>query len=160
MPGEDEKKERRAAMLPKHLILAVGVLFLAVTVVSCGSPAGTTSGAIPAPVVANRSGVLLISVQAVNFARNAAAGTTPGGPLISREQANAALAQAGQMLRELEAKNPAIEQDNPTLAYVLERPDDHFVVKPVVLGLTDGSVYEVLAGLSLNELVVVGVQPG
>jgi hypothetical protein len=64
------------------------------------------------------------------------------------------------MLRELEVKNPDIEQDNPTPAYVLERPDEHFVVKPVVLGLTDGSVFEVLAGLPLNELVVVGVQAG
>ena len=64
------------------------------------------------------------------------------------------------MLRELAVKHPDIEQDNPTPAFVLERPDEHFVVKPVVLGLTDGSVYEVLADLSFNELVVVGIQPG
>jgi hypothetical protein len=80
MSGEDKKKEGRATMSPKYLILAVGVLFFALIVVSCGSPAGTSKSAIPAPVVANRSGVLLISVQAVNFARNAAAGTTSGVP--------------------------------------------------------------------------------
>lgn len=158
---EDKQKEKKAAWSLRHLAFAVSVLCLALASVSCGSTAGTTSGSIPASsVAASSSGGLLISASAINFARNAVAGSAQGDPLISREQANAALAQANHMLSELEAKNPAIKQDNPIAAYVIERPDNHFIAKPVVLGLTDGNVYEVLAGLSPNEIIVVGQQSG
>jgi hypothetical protein len=64
------------------------------------------------------------------------------------------------MLNQLEVQNPNIQNDNPTPAFVLERPDNNFVIKPVVLGLTDETVYEVLGGLSANELVVVGAIRG
>jgi multidrug efflux pump subunit AcrA (membrane-fusion protein) len=110
--------------------------------------------------VVQRPNVLLIPVSAVNFARNAVAGTTPGGRLISPQEAGSALAQARQMLNQLEVQNPNIQNDNPTPAFVLERPDNNFVIKPVVLGLTDETVYEVLSGLSANELIVVGAIRG
>lgn len=42
-------------MSPKHLFFAVGVLLLALTVVSCGSTAGTTSGGSTPTVPATRS---------------------------------------------------------------------------------------------------------
>jgi hypothetical protein len=157
---EDKKKEWRSVLLLRHLILAVGVLFLVLTDMSCGSTEETSSGSVPAPVVVSSSGGMLISASAINFARNAVVGDPPGDPLISREQANAALAQASRMLSELEAKNPAIVGENPIAAYVIEHPDDHFIAKPVVLGISDRSFYEVLAGLSPGEIIVVGVQSG
>jgi HlyD family secretion protein len=110
--------------------------------------------------VVQRLTVLLIPVSAVNFARNAVAGTTQGGPLISRQEASSALAQARQMLNQLEVQNPDIQNDNPNPSYVLERSGNRFVIKPVVLGLTDETVYEVLAGLSPNEVIVVGALRG
>ncbi len=48
----------------------------------------------------------------------------------------------------------------PTPAFVLERVNGKWVVKPVVLGLTNGTAYEVLAGLSAGETLVTGQQGG
>jgi HlyD family secretion protein len=110
--------------------------------------------------VAQRSNVLLIPSSAVNFARTAATATNGQPALINRSEANSAMNQARQILQELQNANPNIVNDNPIPAYVLERPDNQFLVKPVVLGLTDGIVYEVLSGLSPNETIVVGSTVG
>src|SRR5439155_815295 len=69
-------------------------------------------------VVVQRPNVVLIPVTAINFAR------TVNGipPLITTQQASAALAQARQMRTELLNQNPAVAQDNPIPAYVLEQP--------------------------------------
>ena len=105
--------------------------------------------------VVQRSNVLLIPVNAVNFARAA-----PSIKLISPQQAASALAKASLMLQQLQIENPAISMDNPVPAFVLEQSNGQFVVKPVVLGLTDGTNYEVLEGLVLGETIVVGTQSG
>jgi len=105
--------------------------------------------------VVQRSNVLLIPVNAVNFAR-----TAPTIGLISSQQAASALGKASLMLRQLQIENPAISVDNPVPAFVLEPSNGRFVAKPVVLGLTDGTNYEVLEGLSLGETIVVGVHTG
>src|SRR6266487_3906893 len=105
--------------------------------------------------VVQRSNVLLIPVNAVNFAR-----TAPNIGLISSQQAASALGKASLMLRQLQIENPAISVDNPVPAFVLEPSNGRFVAKPVVLGLTDGTNYEVLEGLSLGETIVVGVHTG
>jgi HlyD family secretion protein len=113
-------------------------------------------------IVVQRPNVLLIPVNAVNFARTAT-GTVNGiPPLITSEQASSALAQARQMLTELQNENPSISQDNPIPAYVLERPGDQtaFIPVPIVLGLTDDTFYEVLKGLSPGEIIVAGAQRG
>lgn len=110
--------------------------------------------------VAKRSNVLLIPVNAVNFARAAATANSAAPMLISQQQAASALIQANQMLQQLQIENPGISKDNPTPAFVLEQSNGTFVVKPVVLGLTDGTSYEVLAGLVQGETIVVGVQRG
>ena len=105
---------------------------------------------------------MLIPVNAVNFARTAT-GTVNGiPPLITNEQASSALAQARQMLTQLQNENPSISQDNPIPAYVLERPlgQTAFITVPIVLGLTDDTYYEVLKGLSPGEIIVVGAQRG
>jgi HlyD family secretion protein len=110
--------------------------------------------------VAQRTNVLLIPVNAVNFARAAATVNSAAPMLISQQQAASAQIQAGQMLQQLQIQNPAISKDNPTPAFVLEQSNGTFVVKPVVLGLTDGTSYEVLAGLAQGETIIVGVQRG
>jgi len=110
--------------------------------------------------VAKRSNVLLIPVNAVNFARAAASINSAAPMLISQQQAASAQNQAGQMLQQLQIQNPGISKDNPTPAFVLEQSNGTFVVKPVVLGLTDGTTYEVLAGLAQGETIIVGVQRG
>ncbi len=110
--------------------------------------------------VAQRTNVLLIPVNAVNFARAAATVNSAAPMLISQQQAASAQNQASQMLQQLQIQNPAISKDSPTPAFVLEQSNGTFVVKPVVLGLTDGTTYEVLAGLAQGETIIVGVQRG
>src|SRR6266487_2295068 len=113
-------------------------------------------------VVVQRPNVVLIPVNAINFARTAT-GTINGiPPLITTQQASAALAQARQMRTELLNQNPAVAQDNPIPAYVLEQPAGRtaFITVPVVLGLTDDTYYVVLQGLSPGDIIVVGAQRG
>jgi len=113
-------------------------------------------------VVIQRPNVVLIPVNAINFARTAT-GTVNGiPPLITTQQASAALAQARQMRTELLNQNPAVAQDNPVPAYVIEQPAGRtaFITVPVVLGLTDDTYYVVLQGLSPGDIIVVGAQRG
>ena len=109
--------------------------------------------------VGRRTHILLIPVKAVNFARTSTvANTATGTPvLISQEQVTAALDQASRMLQQLQHQHPAIASENPTPAFVLQQSGGQFLAKPVVLGLTDGTNYEVLAGLSPGETIIVGV---
>jgi HlyD family secretion protein len=113
-------------------------------------------------VVVQRPNVVLIPVNAVNFARTAT-GTVNGiPPLITTSQASSALAQARQLRTQLINENPSAAQDNPIPAYVLEQPAGQttFIAVPVVLGLTDDTYYVVLQGLSPGDIVVVGAQRG
>ncbi len=98
-------------------------------------------------------------MNAVNFARTSTVANTATGAaaLISQEQVAAALGQARQMLQQLQYQHPAIAAENPTPAFVLQQTAGQFIAKPVVLGLTDGTNYEVLAGLSPGETIIVGV---
>ncbi|HEY6409407.1 MAG TPA: efflux RND transporter periplasmic adaptor subunit, partial [Ktedonobacteraceae bacterium] len=113
-------------------------------------------------IVVQRHNMLLIPVNAVNFARTATRSINNIPALITDDQAKSALAQARQMLVVLQNENPSISQDNPIPAYVLERPDGQtaFIPVPIVLGLTDDTFYEVLKGLSPGEIIVVGAQSG
>jgi HlyD family secretion protein len=111
--------------------------------------------------VARRVNVLLIPVNAVNFAHTASTpSTSPNAPppLISADQVRVAQSQARQMFLQLQRQNPTLAlTENATPTFVLEQKNGQLIAKPVVLGLTDGTHYEVLAGLSLGELVIVGV---
>jgi multidrug efflux pump subunit AcrA (membrane-fusion protein) len=103
-----------------------------------------------------RSHVPLIPVSAVSFAQKA---VVTG--LITRDQAQNALASARQMSSDLlRRRGPGAWQDDPNPTYVLERVNDQWVVKPVVLGVTEGTSYEVLAGLSTHDSIVSGEQRG
>jgi HlyD family secretion protein len=115
--------------------------------------------------VLQRDGQLLIPVDATNFARlasggGAAATTAAGGgvpQLIDRQSANAAMAQARQMRTTLMAERD-LTADSPQPSFVIVRTaTGQFLAKPVVLGLTDGTNYEVLDGLTTQDNVVIGV---
>jgi hypothetical protein len=77
---------------------------------------------------------------------------------LTQREVQAAQTQAQQMLQRLESSTPNVTQDSPTPAYVLEDINQHLVIKPVVLGLTDSTSYEVLAGLSSGDHVVTASQ--
>ncbi len=121
-------------------------------------PGMTASATI---VVVQQPNVVLVPVNAINFARTAVA-TVNGIPaLITPQQAVSALAQARQQRTNLLNQNPSLSQDNPIPAYVIEQPNaTTFITVPVVLGLTDDTYYVVLQGLSPGDLIVVGAQRG
>ncbi|HEU0026330.1 MAG TPA: efflux RND transporter periplasmic adaptor subunit [Ktedonobacterales bacterium] len=109
-------------------------------------------------VTARRVNVTLIPTSAVTFAR-AAANTSAGG-FLTRAQVTDALTQARQMIATLEQQNPQISQDSPTAAWALERAGGKWIVKPIVIGLSSGSVDEVLAGLNPGEVIITGETNG
>lgn len=110
---------------------------------------------------AQHTGTLLIPTSAITFARQS---LTSNSGLVTRQEVLAALQQARQMANSLPTSGSAGAGSNtsaPTPAFVLERSSDgKWTVKPVVLGLTNGTAYEVLAGLSAGETVVTGQQGG
>jgi len=111
--------------------------------------------------VLQRTNVLLIPVDTVNFARLVSSNSpTAGTPqLITLQQADAATNQARQMLNALQSQSD-ISAENPIPAFVVERLGNQFIAKPVVLGLTDGTTYEVLSGLTPGESIIVGTSSG
>src|SRR5947209_4357854 len=102
--------------------------------------------------IATHSNALLIPVDAVNFAQ--------ASTLISSSERDAALSQARQMMAGLQNGGTGGANSTMTASYVLELANNRWTAKPVVLGLTDGTSYEVLSGLTLGESVAVGVQGG
>ena len=111
-------------------------------------------------IVAQRPNVLIVPASAVNFARTASNPTNGSPAIVSKNQVASAMDQARQMLQGLETQNANITNDNPIPAYVIEQQNGQFILKPVVLGLTDGVVYEVLAGLSPDETIIIGSTAG
>jgi multidrug efflux pump subunit AcrA (membrane-fusion protein) len=113
-------------------------------------------------VVIQQPNVTLIPVNAINFARTASRTVNGIPPLITTDQASAALSQARQMLRQLLIQDPSLQQQNPVPAYVIEQPSAQtsFIAVPVVLGLTDDTYYVVLQGVSPGDIIVVGAVRG
>lgn len=102
--------------------------------------------------IATHSNALLVPVDAINFAQ--------ASTQISSSERDVALSQARQMMAGLQSGGTAGSKSNMTASYVLELANNRWTAKPVVLGLTDGTSYEVLSGLTLGESVAVGVQGG
>ena len=102
--------------------------------------------------IATHSNALLVPVDAINFAQ--------ASTQISSSERDAALSQAQQMMAGLQSGGTGGSKSNMTASYVLEAANNRWTAKPVVLGLTDGTSYEVLSGLTLGESVAVGVQGG
>jgi len=110
---------------------------------------------------ARRANVVLLPVTAVNFARSSinlngsSASNNSSAPNITTQQARDAIVAARQMLTALQQQHN-ISADNPQPSFVLQQNGKQWVVKPVVIGLTDGAYYEALAGLSAGDSVVTG----
>ena len=102
--------------------------------------------------IATHSNALLVPVDAINFAQ--------ASTQISSSERDAALSQAQQMMAGLQSGGTGGSKSNMTASFVLEQANNRWTAKPVVLGLTDGTSYEVLSGLTLGESVAVGVQGG
>jgi HlyD family secretion protein len=99
-----------------------------------------------------RQNVLLIPNSAVSFAQGA---VTQG--LIQLNQVQSALTSAHQALASMiRSQGVSLWQDNPNASYVLEQRNGQLAAVPVILGLSDGSSYEVLRGLNANDTIVVG----
>ena len=102
--------------------------------------------------IATHSNALLVPVDAINFAQ--------ASTQISSSERDAALSQARQMMAGIQSGGTGGSKTNMTASFVLESANNRWTAKPVVLGLTDGTSYEVLSGLTLGESVAVGVQGG
>lgn len=100
-------------------------------------------------MVSKDSGVLLLPTSAVNIVQTAIAQN-----LITRDQVNANQELAKEMLRAL---GPAVKTPLSP-ACVLERDTNQWIVKPVLLGRTDGTYYEVVSGVVAGEVVVSDIQ--
>jgi HlyD family secretion protein len=99
---------------------------------------------------------LLLPNRALDFARVAVdpRPETDSRSLISHAQVIDALTKANTMLQNLQQDIP-----DEQAAYVLVLgAHGKIVVRPVVIGLTNGSMYEVLDGLSTDEAVLVGAR--
>lgn len=100
----------------------------------------------------SHAGVLLVPVSAVSSAQKA---ISQG--LITRQQSRSALIAANKMLTTyLQSNGATALQDAPHATFVLEQVNNQWVLKPVVLGETDGTFYEALAGLTTNDTVLSG----
>jgi multidrug efflux pump subunit AcrA (membrane-fusion protein) len=98
----------------------------------------------------SRTNVLLIPVGAVDFAQ-----TEASQGVVPQSQVANALTQARQKLTDLQ-NTGSDAQDNPSPAFVLVPQNGQLVAVPVVLGLSDGTVYEVLSGLSEGQTIATG----
>jgi multidrug efflux pump subunit AcrA (membrane-fusion protein) len=109
-------------------------------------------------ITAQRTGVLLVPASAVSFAR-----TAVSAGLVTRAQVLTAVQQAQQLLPTAPSVPSSSAPASASVAFVLERSGSSggsFVVKPVVLGLSNGTSYEVVAGLANGETVVTGQTGG
>jgi multidrug efflux pump subunit AcrA (membrane-fusion protein) len=115
-------------------------------------PAMTANATI---TTARRVGVLLVPATAITFARSEISSGA-----ISRTDALNVFRQAAQMLQSAQSSDTTATADNLQATFVLERSNNKWVVKPIVIGLTNGTAYEVLAGLNAGDTLVTGQSGG
>lgn len=106
-------------------------------------------------LTAQRFAVKLIPNSAITFAQYAS--DPKHSTIISKAAAAKALDASRQMLTQLQAAND-LSQEHPSLAFVVIQVKGKFVAEPVVLGLTDGRHYEVLAGLAIGDKIATSEQ--
>jgi HlyD family secretion protein len=107
-----------------------------------------------------RTGVLVVPASALAFARAAEKprAETNNQSIIEYAKLRHALSKASTMLKN---EQQDVSQENPAPAVVLERDVyDKIIAVPIVVGLTDGREYEVLDGLSVNDMVLIGARTG
>ena len=98
--------------------------------------------------------VIVVPASAVTYARSAA--PTSGKGLLTRNQVTAALAQAKTLEQQAVASGFPVADDPLTPGYLLGFQKGHYVAIPVVLGLTDGQQWEIVAGVTKGDQVVAG----
>lgn len=98
--------------------------------------------------------VIVIAASAVSYARQAAPASGKG--LLTHSQISVALAQAHTLELAAVAAGFPVSSDPLTTAYLVGFAHGHYVALPVVLGLSDGSQWEVVAGLIKGQQVVSG----
>lgn len=114
---------------------------------------------------ARRNNVVLLPTTALTFARSSinlngsSTSTNSAAPNLTTQQVRDAIVSARQMLTALQQQHD-VSADDPQAAFVLQQNGRQWVVKPVVIGLTDGTSYEALAGLSAGDNVVTGQSGG
>jgi HlyD family secretion protein len=97
--------------------------------------------------------VIIVPASALAFARAQAKSSNQS--LVKPSQIQDALTKANEMVAGVQQNTSPV---NPTAAVVLERNAyDKISVIPIVVGITNGAEYEVLDGLSANDVVLVGV---
>ncbi len=104
--------------------------------------------------VLQHKNVETVPVTAINFSHTASTTGASGQPVVTAQDVASAQKQAQNMLASL----PQDQKDNATTDYVVENAHGKTTVKPVVLGINDGTNAEVLKGLDANESVVTGIQ--
>lgn len=105
-------------------------------------------------IVVEKPGVTLIPASAVTFAQ--AAGNAKEGGFLSSKQVATAMQQARDLVVEADDAGSVDPSDPPQPSYVLQYTNGKWVTVPVLLGLTDGTSYEVLSGLTPGEKIVSG----
>src|SRR5579859_3911695 len=105
-------------------------------------------------IVVEKPGVTIIPASAVVFAQ--AAGNTKDGGFLTSKQVATAMQQARDLVVEAEDAGNVDSSDPPQPSYVLQNTNGKWVTVPVLLGLTDGTSYEVLGGLTPGEKIVTG----
>lgn len=105
-------------------------------------------------IVVDKPGVTLIPASAVAFAQ--AAGNAKEGGFLTSKQVATVMQQARDMVVETDDAGNANASDPLQPAYVLQNTNGKWVPVPVLLGLTDGTSYEVLSGLTPGEKIVTG----
>lgn len=109
-------------------------------------------------ITLQKPGVLLIPVSAVQFAK-AAADRKHGG-FLTASQVSKVMKDAQNDLAVAQDAGTFDPGDQPTPAYVLQFTNDKWVAVPVLLGISDGTNYEVLQGLAAEERIVAGETNG
>lgn len=105
-------------------------------------------------IVVEKPGVMLIPASAVAFAK--AAGDPKEGGFLSSKQVASVMQQARDLLVQTEDAGNIDPSDPPAFGYVLQYTNGKWGTVPVLLGLTDGTSYEVMNGLTVGEKIVTG----
>lgn len=108
-------------------------------------------------ITVQRPGVLLVPASAVGFARTAA---NPALGFFTASQVSKTLAQAQALVSQVESLDPSSVSDNPQPAYLVKQVKGKLTLVPVVLGITDGTVYEVITGLTQGDTIVIDAVGG
>jgi len=106
-------------------------------------------------ITAQRTNVVLVPVSAVSFAH-----TEASNGVVRSSNANNALSQAQTLLNQVKQSDKTASSDNLIASYVLEGSGRSLTIVPVVLGLSDGTNYEVLAGLNAGDSVLTAQTSG